>query len=101
MVTVCMRRRLLIAGGRFERFLPFDPNVKYKTSDIALTGIAGGGPGTWCPVVLGRFADFFCWIQICPSKLKGVETFGCGTWKWFQHRVCWIKPQFWNGNSWD
>ena len=66
MATVCMRRRLLIAGGRFERFLPLDPNVKYKTSDIALTGIAGGGPGAWCPVALGRFADF----QIEDSNLS-------------------------------
>ena len=54
MVTVCMRRRLLIAGGRFERFLPF---IKYKTLNIK-RGIAGGGPGAWCPVALGRFADF-------------------------------------------
>ena len=58
MVTVCMRRRLLIAGGRLERFLRFDPNVRNNKSDIASTGIAGGDPGAWCPVALGRFADF-------------------------------------------
>ena len=65
MVTVCMRRRLLIAGGRFERFLPFDPIVKYKTLNVK-RGIAGGDPGAWCPVALGRFADF----QIEDSNLS-------------------------------
>ena len=95
-----MRRRLLIAGGRFDRFLRSKLNVKYKTSGFDFD-IAGGGPGDRCPVGLGRFGhclieaqqfllDLNFSSETCPSKLKGVETFGCGA--WFQYWVCRILP---------
>ena len=47
-----------------------------------MTGIAGGGPGAWCPVALGRFADFQMGTFLLDSNLS-FQTERCGDlWAW-------------------